>query len=75
MQDLFIHDEISVLRHELEQLRQAQDTMRRGLFARHNEVLKTCMSLRAEVDGLKQVRAKKKATLVPFFGEYIEMTN
>ncbi len=73
--DFFIHDEMSALRLEIEELRKSQDSMRRGLFARHNDLLRTCMALRAELDAVKQVQAKKKkAQLIPFFGQYIEVS-
>lgn len=71
--DLFNCSEIDRLRQECAELRQAQSNMRRGLFARHTELSKLIAELRSELNEVKQITAKKKAELVPFFGEYIEV--
>jgi len=72
--DLFQDDEVNILRQELLQLRLAQSNMRRGLFARHNQLERLVAQLQEELEAYKQVTAGKKAELVPFFGEYIEVT-
>jgi primosomal protein N'' len=71
--DLFNADEIERLRQECAELRQAHSNMRRGLFARHTELSRLISELREELSQIKQITAKKKAELVPFFGEYIEV--
>ena len=72
--NLFKETETDLLRQEVLELRLAQANMRRGLFARHGELERKCAALQAELNDYKQVKAGKKAELVPFFGEYLELT-
>lgn len=72
--NLFKETETDRLRQEVLELRLAQANMRRGLFARHGELQRKIEALQAELEGYKQVKAGKKAELVPFFGEYLEVT-
>lgn len=74
--DMFSSDEVASLRLEVEELKRSRDALRRGLFARHDALLKTVMALQRELQEVKAVKAKrsKKAELVPFFGELIELT-
>ncbi len=72
--DLFNSSEIERLNQECENLRCAISNLRRGLFARHNELNRLISELTEEVNQVKQITAKKKAELVPFFGDLIEVT-
>lgn len=73
--DLFQDDDIENLYQENADLRKTVSNLRRGLFARHNELNRLIVEMRDELNQIKQISAKKKADLVPFFGEYIEVTN
>tara|TARA_R110000868_G_scaffold152675_1_gene377834 strand:+ start:308 stop:487 length:180 start_codon:yes stop_codon:yes gene_type:complete len=58
----------------VEELRAGQSNMRRGLFARHNALEKRITELCEELGQMKQIQARKKAELVPFFGELLEVS-
>lgn len=73
--DLFQDDDIEALHIEIANLRKTISNLRKGLFARHGELSRVVSELRAEMNEIKQITAKKKAELVPFFGDYIEVTN
>jgi hypothetical protein len=70
--DLFQDDEIEELQQQLDELRGAQSNMRKGLFARHNELQKMIEQIRNEFLEFRQIKINKKAEVMPFFGEYIE---
>lgn len=74
--DMFAQNEITSLKLEIEELKRSRDALRRGIFARHDALLKTVMALQRELQEVKAIKAKKskKAELVPFFGELIELT-
>ena len=72
--NLFKETELDTLRQEVLELRLSQSNMRRGLFARHTELARIIEQLQMELSSVKQITAKKKAELVPFFGEYLEVT-
>lgn len=72
--DFFKNDSFHQIYQELQDLRISCDKMRRGLFARHNELSKLVSQLQEELEEVKQISANKKAELVPFFGDYIEVT-
>ena len=72
--DLFQDDDVEALHFEIENLKKTQSALRRGLFARHNELERTLIQLQSEIDAYKQAMVGKKAELVPFFGEYFEVT-
>lgn len=44
------NDEVTLLRRELADMKAKQETMRRSLFARHNELQKLYESLKDEID-------------------------
>ena len=71
--DLFQDDEIEAIYIELDNLRLSVDKLRKSLFYRHTELKRTVEALQSEVDHVKQIYSGKKAELVPFFGEYIEV--
>lgn len=59
--DLFFpYDETAQIKLELHKLRQSQDNLRRGLFARHGDLVKHTLSLYDEIDKLKFEIAKIK---------------
>lgn len=70
----FETEEVRQLRQEVQELKSGQSNMRRGLFARHNELERLTKELREELNAMKQINARKKAELVPFFGELMEMS-
>lgn len=72
--DFFKNDAFDQLYQELQDLRLSTDKMRKSLFARHNELSKLVGQLQQELSQVKQISANKKAELVPFFGDYIEVT-
>lgn len=72
--DLFEHEIFSHLRQQVNELESKQSNLRRGIFARHDELKRAIEELRAELNEIKQIQAKKKAELVPFFGDYMEVT-
>jgi len=75
MQMNFLKDDaFDLLYQEIQDLRASTDKMRKGLFARHNELSKLVGQLQEELSEVKQISAHKKAELVPFFGDYIEIT-
>ncbi|RPI83377.1 MAG: hypothetical protein EHM34_05380 [Nitrosopumilales archaeon] len=73
--DLFQDDDVETLLIEIENLKKTQSSMRRALFARYNELERTMMQIQREIEAYKQIVSGKKADLVPFFGEYIEVSN
>ncbi len=54
------YDETAQIKIELYKLRQSQDNLRRGLFARHGDLVKHTLSLYDEIDKLKFEIAKLK---------------
>ena len=59
--DLFIeYDETAQIKIELYKLRQSQENLRRGLFARHGDLAKHTLSLYEEIEQLKFEIAKLK---------------
>lgn len=72
--NLFKETETDRLRQEVLELRLAQSNMRRGLFARHNELQRKYDAMCEELNAMKQVTAGKKAEFIPFFGELLEVT-
>lgn len=71
--DLFQDDDVEALYNEIANLRSTISNLRRGIFARHGELSRIVLELREELQSIKQMGAKKKAELVPFFGEFIEV--
>lgn len=47
------NDELTLLRKEIEIVRQQSANVRRGIFARHNEIAKTVIALQEEIEKLK----------------------
>ena len=72
--DMFEHEIFSHLRQEVNNLDLKYGNLRRGIFARHDELKRAIEELRAELNEVKQIQAKKKAELVPFFGELVEIS-
>lgn len=72
--NLFKETETDRLRQEVLELRLAQANMRRGLFARHNELQRKYDQLCEEMSEYKNVVAGRKAEFIPFFGELLEVS-
>lgn len=53
--DMFEDIEISTLKEEMKKVRETSENVRRGLFARHNELAKMFLSQQQEIDYLKQL--------------------
>ncbi len=52
--DLFEElSEVDILRKELADVKQRSENVRRGIFARHNELSKLFLELKDEIDKLK----------------------
>lgn len=59
--DLFDEkSEISIIRKEVEAIKQKDDNVRRGLFARYNDLTKTVVRLQEEIDELRGIYLKSK---------------
>lgn len=72
--DLFECEELAALRQQVEKHDLKLSNLRRGLFSRFDELRRVVEDLREELAQVKQIQASKKAELVPFFGEYLEVT-
>lgn len=72
--DLFQDDDIEALHIEISELKSAFGKLRRHYFAERGELRSQIAQMREMITTWKQVD-HKKAELVPFFGEYIEVTN
>lgn len=73
--DFFEKDnEIAILKRELHEIKERSENARKGLFARHNELIKLYMQLKDEMDHMKAIHANKqnKVELIPFFTGVIE---
>jgi hypothetical protein len=73
--DLFEKDdELAILKRELYEVKERAENARKGLFARHNELIKLYMQLKDEMDHMKAIQANKpnKVELIPFFTGVIE---
>ncbi len=68
--------EIMILKRELDEVKERSENARKGLFARHNELIKLYMSLKMEIEHLKAIQvykqAKEKVEYIPFFTEMLE---
>lgn len=51
--DLIKQSEIELLREELQKVKEAAENVRRGLFARHNELAKLYLEQQKEIQELK----------------------
>lgn len=59
--DLFEESsEICLLKQELEEIRQSQDNLRRGLFARHSELMKLYLKQHEEIDKLREMLLEER---------------
>ncbi len=65
--DLFEpYDEISLLRKEIDVLREQSANVRKGLFARHNELAKLWLKQQDEIEDLKRsLKQEPNLWLVP----------
>ncbi len=63
--DLF-QDPVTTLTNELDTQRKMLENVRRGLFARHNELAKLVMALKEEIEEIKS-RMGKKTEILDFF--------
>lgn len=54
------YDETAQIKLELHKLRQSQDNLRRGLFARHGDLVKHTLALYDEIEQLRFEIAKIK---------------
>lgn len=70
--DFFEKDEIKLLMQEHMKLKQSCDNVRRGIFARHNELAKMYLELREEFDNFKlSLGYKKQPEIFDFFREKV----
>lgn len=71
--DLFEKDEVKLLREELERVRKSSDNVRRGIFARHDELAKKYLELYHEIESLKGSLGYKKTPtqMFSFFEEKV----
>lgn len=58
------YDEFAVMKVELHKMRSAQDNLRRGLFARHGDLVKHTLALYDEIEQLRIEIAKLKKGIV-----------
>jgi hypothetical protein len=57
--------EVELLKKEIRDIRDRSENVRRGLFARHNELAKLYMEQKEEIDQLKRFINAEKAKDVP----------
>ena len=71
--DLFEKDELKLLHKEHETLKKTCDNVRKGLFARHNELAKMYLQLRQEMAEIKNFigLTQRQAEIFEFFTEKI----
>ena len=72
--DLFQDDDIEALHIEVAELKSAFGKLRRHYFAERAELRSQIAQMREMIIDWKQIE-RKKAELVPFFGELIEVSN
>lgn len=53
--DIFEEVNISILKDELKKVKDSSDNVRKGLFARHNELAKMFLAQQQEIDYLKEL--------------------
>ena len=53
--DIFEETDISSLKEEMKKVKETSDNVRKGLFARHNELAKMFLEQKKEIDYLKQL--------------------
>ncbi len=57
--DLFEENsEFCLLKKEFEEVRKSSDSVRRGLFAKHNELMKIVLKQQEEIESLKRIIKK-----------------
>ena len=58
--DLFQEfSEVEILKQELEDVKKRNENVRKGIFARHNELCKLYMALKEELETLKYGKKEK----------------
>jgi len=67
--DMF-EDNLTTLTNEVEKLKKSTDNVRRGLFARHNELAKIFLEIKQEIDELKSfIGFKNQTQIIDLFQE------
>lgn len=68
--DLFQEDDIDVLNDRMDKLESSTASVRRGIFARHNELARMYLSLKEELDELRESMGlqRKQASIYELFG-------
>jgi len=72
--DFFESQEMQNLRQELASLKEQLFKNNRACFREIGIVKKDVKSMRSEQEQIKQIQARKKADLIPFFGELLEVS-
>lgn len=72
--DLFQDDDIEALHIEISELKSAFGKLRRHYFAERNDLRTQIAQMREMIVAWKQVE-EKKVERIPFFHEYIEVSN
>lgn len=72
--DLFESEEMQSMRQELVSLKELLMKCNRANFREIGIVKKEMKQLRSEQTQIKQITARKKADLIPFFGELLEVS-
>ncbi|HEY3526296.1 MAG TPA: hypothetical protein VGK47_08875 [Nitrososphaeraceae archaeon] len=72
--DLFESEIIQTLRQELESTKEQLAKNNRACFREIGMLKKLVKSLQAEQEHVKQIAAKKKSKVIPFFDEYLEVS-
>lgn len=58
--DLFSSNDVELLKLEITQVKTSSDKVRRGMFARHNELAKMYLQQQQEIDYLKSLMSHTK---------------
>jgi hypothetical protein len=72
--DMFESEIIMNLRQELASLKEQLAKNNRATFREIGIVKKQVKALEFDSEAIKQIQARKKADLIPFFGELLEVT-
>jgi FtsZ-binding cell division protein ZapB len=72
--DMFESETIQLLRQELESTREQLAKNNRAAFREIGMLKKQIKSLQSEQEHVKQIAAKKKSKVIPFFHEYLEVS-
>ena len=69
--DFFSPLDIQVLKDDFEKVKSSSENVRRGIFARHDQLIKKCDQLEKEIKELKEAIYGKKEEQITFKFEHV----